>query len=110
MDSILTSIWWFVAYAFILLAINYCFIMIRKHLKYKKEQFDKSMDEMSKTYIEHEIPFSDGKMLHISWAECVYDIPYVDAVKVFMYYQKLKRKHLNKERKMLSKYINKVNK
>ena len=99
---------WFIAYTFVLFALNYCFIMIKKHIKYKKEQIDKAMDRMSKTYIEHELPFSDGKTVSVSWANCVYDIPYADATKVFMYYEKLKKKYLNNKRKMLNKQIDKL--
>lgn len=104
----MSIIWWFIAYTYVLLSIYYCFIMIKKHIKYKKEKFNNAMDRMSKTYIEHEIPFSDGKTVSVSWAKCVYDIPYADATKVFMYYEKLKKNYLNKRYKTLNKHIDKL--
>lgn len=61
----------------------------------KNKKINDAMDKMSQTYIEHEIPFTDGENVHVLWAECVSDIPYIEATKVFMYYQKLKRKHMN---------------
>ena len=75
---------------------------IIKIIKHKREQeFNAAMDRMSKHYV-------DDSIKKPTFSNAVYDIPYEDAVKVFMLYEKFKQKKLKRERKWLEKQAEKM--
>ena len=70
---------------------------IIKLIKHKREQkFNAAMDRMSKHYV-------DDSVKHPTFANAVCDIPYADAVKVYMLYEKYKVKHIKETQKWLKK-------
>ena len=60
----------------------------------RNQKFNAAMDRMSKHYI-------DDSVKKPTFANAVYDIPYEDAVKVFMLYEKFKQKKLKRDKKWL---------
>jgi len=77
-------------------------ILIIKKIKHKKDQeLNAAMDRMSKHYV-------DDSVKHPTFVNAVYDIPYEDAAKVFMLYEKFKQKKLKKERKWLEEQAEKM--
>lgn len=75
--------------------------IIEKIKNNRKKKFDEAMDRMSKHYV-------DISVKHPTFPNAVYDIPYEDAVKVFMLYEKFKQKKLKNERKCLEKQAEKM--
>ena len=92
-------------YVFDLMILAYIIqgiVWIIKKIKHKKDQeLNAAMDRMSKHYV-------DDSIKKPTFANAVYDIPYEDAVKVFMLYEKFKQKKLKKERKWLEKQAEKM--
>lgn len=87
----------YVFYIMFICSIIYGIIWIVGKIKqHKNKKFSEVLNRMSKHYVDISVDYP-------TFINAVYDIPYKDAVKVFMLYEKYKAKNIMKMRKWLKK-------